>query len=124
MMIVSKKVSFDAAHYLPNYEGKCKNMHGHHWVVELAVEGEVNTEDGMVIDFAELSKFLKDKVVKVFDHKVINNVISNPTAENIALYIEDMWEHYSLEPLELAWIKVWETEDSMAMWEKERMAFS
>ena len=56
-MIVSKRVSFDAAHFLPGYVGKCSQMHGHHWIVELAVAGEVNLETGMVIDFIELSRF-------------------------------------------------------------------
>lgn len=116
-MIVSKKISFDAAHYLPNYKGKCKNMHGHHWVVELAVEGKVE-EDGMVIDFTLLKSFLS-RIEASLDHKLINDTIPNPTAENICLYIEKRSEEWREEVLgdscKLAWIKVWETEDSYAM---------
>jgi len=112
-LTVVKRISFDAAHYLPGYEGKCKNMHGHHWVVELGVNGQVNPETGMVVDFAELKKFLS-MVRRQFDHHLVNDTIQNPTAENIALYIEDLWEHYSLEGVELAFVRVWETEDSYA----------
>lgn len=113
---VVKKVSFDAAHHLPHYEGKCKNMHGHHWVVELGVEGEVNRATGMVIDFSELSQFLKVVVVDTFDHKVVNDTIRNPTAENIAEFILDQylgWRKFT-KKLDLAFIRVWETEDSYA----------
>jgi len=110
-MTVVKRISFDAAHYLPNYKGKCKNMHGHHWVIELGVKGPVDSKTGMVVDFQELKGFL-ERIVDRFDHKVVNDTISNPTAENIALFIRDGWEYYSLEGVELAFIKVWETEDS------------
>jgi len=110
---VAKKVSFDAAHYLPGYEGKCKRMHGHHWVVELAVEGPVNNKTGMVMDFSRLSSFLEDNVVKVFDHQCINDIVGNPTAEIIAEYISESCGWLRVAGLELAWIRVWETENSM-----------
>lgn len=119
-MIVAKKVSFDAAHYLPNYEGKCRNLHGHRWVVELAVKGEVNSSTGMVIDFTELNRFLEQKVIERFDHKLVNDEIENPTAENTAGRIKlswDLWSEENCLAIQLAWIKVWETEDSMAMLE-------
>ncbi len=114
-MTVAKRVSFDAAHFLPDYPGKCANMHGHHWIVELAIEGEVNKNTGMVIDFVLLKRFL-NYIKEIFDHTLINDTISNPTAENICWYIgekilDDDWgfnPHYK-------WIKVWETEDSYAL---------
>lgn len=112
-MIVSKKTSFDAAHYLPLYEGKCNQMHGHHWVIELAVLGEVDLITGMVMDFQVLKDFL-DIIKTDFDHALLNEFITNPTAENIASYVKHMWE--SKKPVcELAWVKVWETEDSYAL---------
>ncbi len=125
-MIVSKKISFDAAHYLPNYPGKCKNIHGHHWVVELGVEGPVG-EDGMVADF----KWLKDALEAIcgkFDHTCLNDLglsfSSNPTAENIIRYIEEKflyeWIQGPGEDVRLEFIRVWETEDSMAELKKTR----
>lgn len=110
-MILSKKVGIDAAHYLPNYSGKCANMHGHHWVVEVAVEGEVQ-DDGMILDFVELKRFLQS-IEEEFDHKLLNLIITNPTAENICIYIRrkfDMWSW--TRNIKFGYLKVWETEDS------------
>jgi len=120
-MLVCKKVSFDAAHFLPNYSGKCANMHGHRWIVELAIEGEVKAT-GMVVDFTLLKEFLEE-VKEVFDHKVINDVIENPTAENICVWIRDRLTQWKLDGhidflklfrCELEFIRVWETPDSYA----------
>lgn len=118
-MIVSKKISFDAAHYLPNYIGPCSNMHGHHWVVELAIKGPV--KDGMVVDFKWLKEALEN-ICEGFDHSCLNNLglpfSSNPTAENIALYIgakfNDEWIQGPNENILVRSVKVWETEDSCA----------
>ena len=114
---VVKRVSFDAAHFLPGYVGKCVNLHGHHWVVELGVSGEVDPDTGMVIDFGELNSFLKEKVIERFDHHLVNDVIENPTAENIAGRIKlswDLWREENCLAVELAFLRVWETEDSYA----------
>ena len=116
-MIVTKKISFDAAHFLPDYPGKCANTHGHRWTVELGVKGKVDPETGMVIDFTELGKFLKEKVKDRFDHTLINDLIENPTAENIAGRIKLSWDVWSEEnclPVSLSFIRVWETPDSYA----------
>lgn len=120
-MLVSKKFSFDAAHFLPNYTGKCKDLHGHHWVVEVAVEGRRDSNTGMVIDFALLKEALQP-IQSLFDHRLINDVLENPTAENLAAHIyQDSWrriqqicEYSSSLPVVIAWVRVWETEDSMA----------
>ena len=114
---VSKRVSFDAAHFLPGYKGKCANMHGHHWVVELGVSGEVDPDTGMVLDFGELNKFLEEKVVERFDHKLVNDVIENPTAEMIADRISAsfaLWRDENCSVVVLKFVRVWETEDSYA----------
>lgn len=117
-MIVAKSMDFCAAHFLPNYEGKCRNLHGHNWKVELAVEGEVDVDSGMVIDFTLLNQFLKEKVEGRFDHALVNDVIENPTAENIASRIKlswDLWREENCPSVCLAWIKVWESGDAFAM---------
>ena len=113
-MLVCKKISFDAAHYLPGYPGKCANLHGHHWVVELGVEGEVDPETGMVVDFSRLKEFWEDNFQEVFDHKCLNDTISNPTAENIAIYISEACGWLKVVKLKLVFIRVWETPDSYA----------
>lgn len=121
-MIVAKKVTFDASHLLPTHKGKCKNLHGHRWAVELAVRGPVI--EGMVLDFTYLNDFLKTFVVDRYDHTHLNDVIPDPTAENIALDIEKafMWLQkggHNVSVVEMAWITVWETPDSYAMLEGE-----
>ena len=125
-MIVSKKFSFDAAHYLPNYEGKCRNLHGHHWVVEVGIEGLLNPTTGMVLDFADLNLFLLP-LKDILDHKSLNEIyFENPTAENIAdfiwLWIKEHWSNFPnlrkmpddfTDCLKLKFVRVWETENSM-----------
>jgi len=112
-VIVSKRFSFDAAHFLPNYEGKCKNVHGHHWVVEVACSGVVDEVSGMVIDFVELKKFC-DIFEEKFDHTLLNDIIPNPTAEFICKYIYvEFYLWCKARVLDFEYIRIWETENSM-----------
>lgn len=66
--------SFDAAHFLARYEGKCHNIHGHHWRVELEVQGKSlnrdRQQDGMLVDFSVLKQDLR-AIVDPFDHTLI-----------------------------------------------------
>jgi len=112
-MVVSKKFSFDAAHFLPKYEGKCKRLHGHHWEVELACRGEVAEDTGMVVDFNELRKFC-DIFEEKFDHTHLNDTLKNPTAENICRYIYDEFNIWCVtHGVAFEYIRIWETPNSM-----------
>lgn len=85
-MYLQRKFSFDAAHFLPNYIGKCHNVHGHRWEVKYTVAGEKEEKLGMVLDFKSLKQI--EALIKMkLDHKSLNDVIPNPTAENIAIWI-------------------------------------
>jgi len=111
-MVAVKRIGFDAAHYLPGYEGKCSQVHGHHWVVELGVRGLVK-DDGMVVDFTLLGEFLKSRVHGRLDHTLLNDVIENPTAENICLWVkETYWIWFGGLDVRLEFIRIWETENS------------
>ena len=115
-MIISKKVSFDAAHWLPNYLGKCSQLHGHRWTVELGMEGRIMEEHGFVVDFSKIKDWLINNVVEEFDHTCLNNMIDNPTAENLALDIKKKYKETGFTisgDVNLAYIRVWETLDSM-----------
>lgn len=68
MYILNTEASFDAAHFLTNYNGKCKNIHGHRWRVVLSISGEPT--NGMVVDFNEVKKDLKE-LCDYFDHSFI-----------------------------------------------------
>jgi len=122
-MIIAKRVSFDAAHYLPNYAGKCRNMHGHRWVVELGIKGILDPRTGMVVDFTWIKKVLGTVVTKKFDHTNLNNFFDNPTAENIAKYIfgkiMNEWIQGPTEPIIAEFVRVWESEDSVAEYTRE-----
>jgi len=123
-MIVSCKVSFEAAHYLPDYVGKCVNLHGHRWIVIVGVSGRIG-KDGMVLDFVKLKELLQKVVTDKYDHTLLNDIIQNPTAENLVIAIVDDLE-YALQQeyenfgnsLKLEFVKVQETPNSMAEWNR------
>lgn len=80
---VGVKVHFDAAHYLPNYKGKCGNMHGHTWHITAQVSGPVCPVTGMVLDLTILKRVVNDAII-AYDHQLLNDHISMPTCETMA----------------------------------------
>lgn len=106
-MLVTKVFSFDGAHKLLNYNGKCENLHGHTWTIHVTVDAKVD-ESGIAFDFAELKKIVEDNVLDVLDHSYINEVIEHPSAENIALW---MWGRLE-ESIPIFEVKVFETPTS------------
>lgn len=90
MYEIAVKKSFSAAHRLIGYGGQCENLHGHNWVAQVSFTAEKLDEQGMVIDFARVSKEL-GRITGMLDHKLINDVKPfdsvNPTAEKIAEWI-------------------------------------
>jgi len=87
-MLVTKEFTFDSAHFLPNYYGKCEHMHGHTYRLRVTVDGKVG-ENGLVIDFVILKKIVKEKVLEKLDHRVINDTIKVASCENTAIWIWD-----------------------------------
>lgn len=84
MFTVKKRIEISASHKLSlDYESKCQNLHGHNWIVTLYLKSETLDNNGMVEDFTHIKKLLID----MLDHKNLNDVITQPTAENIALFI-------------------------------------
>jgi 6-pyruvoyltetrahydropterin/6-carboxytetrahydropterin synthase len=84
--------SFSGAHRLTDYDGKCENLHGHNWKVEILVSSSELAEDGMVLDFRKL-KEITQAVLETLDHRYLNEIPYfaeiNPSSENIAKYIFD-----------------------------------
>jgi 6-pyruvoyltetrahydropterin/6-carboxytetrahydropterin synthase len=78
---------FSAAHQLRGYKGKCENLHGHNWRVQVVVNAEKLNEIGLVIDFYELKK-TTNEILSSLDHSVLNEIFPfteiNPSSENIA----------------------------------------
>lgn len=109
---MTKSFTFDAAHKLINYDGKCENLHGHTYKLEVSLEGDPD-ENGMIIDFTELKKVVEEKVIDVLDHSYINDVIEQSTSENIAVWIWNRLERaFERENARLYEIKLYETRDS------------
>lgn len=75
---ITKQFSFETGHALYGYDGKCKNVHGHSYKLSVTVIGKPITDNshvkfGMVIDFGDLKKIVKEEIVDVFDHATVFN---------------------------------------------------
>ena len=100
---------------LPHHPGKCSRPHGHSYRVEVAVTGPLQgagPAQGMVVDFDELSAIVKPRVVERLDHSSLNDVLPNPTAEHIALWI---WDELAPVLPQLFEVVVWETQTACAV---------
>jgi len=116
MFEVSVEQTFAAGHALRNYKGKCENVHGHNFKVQVVIEGERLDDTGMLVDFLDV-KDLMGGVIARLDHVFLNDVppfdVKNPSAENIA---EHFYEEMSTGlastpvPVRIREVKVWETE--------------
>ena len=121
MFEVSVEHTFAAGHALRNYRGKCENVHGHNYRVQVLVRGEKLDDVGMLADFTLLKKLLRE-ISEPLDHVFINDIepftTLNPTAENMAWYIcEKMQEGLKLtNTVEIAEVKVWETDVQYAVY--------
>ena len=108
MYTVTKRLKISAAHQLSlNYESKCKNLHGHNWVIYVTCQSETLDANGMVVDF----KHIKNLVSDMLDHQYLNDVLQcNPTAENIARWICENVPH-------CVKVSVQESEGNVAVYE-------
>ena len=85
-MRIARRFKFDAAHYLPNYDGVCSRLHGHTWYLEVEVSGSPlpsGPKQGMVIDFSDLKALVAREVIDKMDHTLLNDRFENPTAEEL-----------------------------------------
>ncbi|MBP2000514.1 6-pyruvoyltetrahydropterin/6-carboxytetrahydropterin synthase [Paenibacillus shirakamiensis] len=99
-VLISKEFTFDAAHHLHAYEGKCKNLHGHTYKVVLGVSG-IPDASGLMMDFGTLKQLWKDRIEPYLDHRYLNETLPkmNTTAENIVVWLyEQMEEALKLDP--------------------------
>jgi 6-pyruvoyltetrahydropterin/6-carboxytetrahydropterin synthase len=113
---------FSSAHFLPNYKGKCENLHGHNWKVEVTVSGKELDASGMVIDFNDLKR-LTGEVLEELDHKNLNDLDYfkkySPSSEEIAKYIFDkLSSKVSQSSCQIDEVRVWETENSCAIYQE------
>lgn len=120
MYEVFKEMSFSGAHHLRNYHGKCEEVHGHNWLVRVYARADELDAQGMVVDFTELKKAMKE-VLSALDHRDVNTVppfdTMNPSAENLARFIFDgVSEKINDKKVTISRVMVWETDESCAVY--------
>ncbi|GAB6929260.1 6-carboxytetrahydropterin synthase QueD [Paenibacillus sp. JCM 10914] len=92
-VLVSKEFTFDAAHHLHAYEGKCKNLHGHTYKVIFGISGTPN-EVGITVDFGDIKECWKAEIEPYLDHRYLNETLPpmNTTAENMVVWLFEKME--------------------------------
>lgn len=139
---ITKKFSFETGHALYGYDGKCKNVHGHSYKLDVTVIGKPISDEshvklGMVIDFGDLKKIVKQEIVDKFDHATVFNkntphvelaaeleerghdvilVDYQPTSENMIQDFAEKIRKRLPEHIRLFSLKLQETETSYAEW--------
>jgi len=112
---------FSAAHALSLHPGKCQNLHGHTYKVDIVVKGAKKENIECVADFADVKAVIAD-VIELVDHKYLNEVLSYPTSENIALFLKAELEKRLNESnlgVTLHSIRIWEGKDKWVMIETD-----
>lgn len=116
--------NFSSAHQLRNYNGKCENLHGHNYKVEIFARGRELDNIGLLVDFGELKR-AADEIVNYLDHRNINELAPfdeelNPSAENLARYfLEQVGESVGDERVQVYKVKIYETPTSVATYQVE-----
>jgi 6-pyruvoyltetrahydropterin/6-carboxytetrahydropterin synthase len=136
---ITKEFSFEMAHALKHYSGKCENIHGHTYHLSVTVSGPVvmaenSPNDGMVMDFTDLKKIIQEKILDIFDHALVINEHDSrkaslqaihtkliltpfqPTSENLILDIVKRIQNNLGQTFTLQKVKLRETSSSFAEW--------
>lgn len=125
---ITKRFGFEACHHLVNYDGKCANVHGHSYKLEVTVSKYIDTQcteyatDLMVLDFKRLKDIVNREVIDKFDHSDLNVAFENPTAEAMCVSFYNSIKVSLLRyvgNVHLESVKLWETEDSYAEYRGE-----
>ena len=141
---VTKIFGWEMSHALWNYDGLCSNLHGHSYIMHVTVKGkQISDSDspklGMVIDFGDLKRIVKENIVDKFDHSVVLNskadvsalssikqmfdrvhlVDFQPTAENLVVYYAEIIKSKLPENITLHSVRLYETATSFAEWYAE-----
>ncbi len=116
MYEVTIKKSFSAAHLLKDIGGKCEELHGHNFLVEVSVTAENLNQEGLLVDFRTLKKWT-DEILAELDHKHLNNTPQfknmNPSSENIARFIyEGIAGKVGQENIAVSRVTVWESDNA------------
>jgi 6-pyruvoyltetrahydropterin/6-carboxytetrahydropterin synthase len=107
------KADFGAAHHLRQYKGKCERLHGHNWKLDIYLAAEKLNEDGMIIDFVDAKRCIRDVLAK-YDHYYLNDVPPfdrlNPTSENIARVMAEQVQQALPSAIRVVRLTAWESD--------------
>lgn len=121
-VMVSKEFSFDAAHHLFNYDGKCKALHGHTYRLQIAVSGMLD-DRAMAVDFGDIKQIYKEHLEPHLDHRYLNESLPymNTTAENMVYWIfKQVAQHLPKErEIRIEYVRLYETPSSYAEFRRE-----
>jgi 6-pyruvoyltetrahydropterin/6-carboxytetrahydropterin synthase len=126
MFVVSVQAHYDSAHFLRNYHGKCERMHGHRYVVELALTSNELDQAGIAFDFVIVKKHLRDLADRL-DHENLNELPPfdelEPSAENQARYFYEEMKRLLPDNMSGAvlYVKVWETPTQYALYSEKEL---
>ena len=121
MFEVTVEETFAAGHALRNYRGKCENVHGHNYRVQVTLQGPQLDSIGLLVDFVEVKKLIHT-VIDRLDHQFLNELppfdMLNPSAENIAKYFYDQISGGLSQsaPVQVGRVQLWETDSSSAIY--------
>ena len=136
---ITKEFRFEGAHALPGYDGKCRNIHGHSYIMYVTVKGSPingtgSPKDGMVVDFKQLKDIVNENIIDKFDHALIMHTASplsqelanaypnvmlvdfQPSTENLLCYFAQVLKDKMPQGVELFSLKLHETASSFAEW--------
>ena len=140
---ITKQFSFEMAHALRNYDGLCRNIHGHSYKMDITLAGqplhdESSPKNGMVMDFGDLKRLVNEEIISLLDHALVLNAKTDallvealkqnyekivivdfqPTTENLLNFIADKLKAKLSERVKLTRIRLRETDTSYADWEE------
>jgi len=138
---ITKQFSFEMAHALRNYDGLCRNIHGHSYKMDITLAGqplhdENSPKNGMVMDFGDLKRLVNEEIISLLDHALVLNAKTDsqlvdalkqhyekivtvefqPTTENLLGYIAGKLQKRLPETVALACVRLRETDTSYAEW--------
>ncbi|WP_290588397.1 6-carboxytetrahydropterin synthase QueD [Alicyclobacillus sp.] len=114
-VLVVKEFTFDAAHQLTAYEGKCKYLHGHTYRVQVGFLGSPD-QRGIVMDFQDIKRIWKEHIEPSVDHRFLNESLPpmNTTAENLVYWLYRQFAERAPEGVSVHFVRLYETPTSYA----------
>ena len=136
---ITKEFRYEGAHALLNYDGKCRNVHGHSYILYVTVKGtpiddNSNCKNGMILDFSDFKRIVNDTIIEEFDHALVLRseapmaqelgsayekvilVDFQPTCENLIAYFAEVIKEHLPESVELYSLRLHESPSSFVEW--------